>query len=64
MREPADRDRDITLVTGSNQKADGAAYVSDELHYITDRPAFTLLPILEFAYPLGNPNQAVSLETL
>jgi tetraacyldisaccharide 4'-kinase len=64
LREPADRDRDITLVTGSNQKADGAAYVSDELHYIVDRPAFTLLPILEFAYPLGDPSRTVSLESL
>ena len=64
LREPADRDRDITLVTGSNQSTSNAADVSDALHYIADRPAFSLLPILEFAYPLGNPNQALSLETL
>jgi tetraacyldisaccharide 4'-kinase len=64
LREPADRDRDITLVTGSNQGADSAADVSDGLHYIADRPAFTLLPILEFAYPLGDPSRAVSLESL
>ncbi len=64
LREPADRDRDITLVTGSIQSTVNATDVSDLLHYIADRPAFTLLPILEFAYPLGNPNQTVSLETL
>jgi tetraacyldisaccharide 4'-kinase len=38
--------------------------VGDGLHYIADRPAFTLEPILEFAYPLGDPSQAVSLKTL
>jgi tetraacyldisaccharide 4'-kinase len=64
LREPADRDRDITLVTGSNQSADSAADVSDALHYIADRPAFTLAPILEFAYPLHDPNRTVSLEIL
>jgi tetraacyldisaccharide 4'-kinase len=64
LREPADRDRDITLVTGSSQGADSATDVSDGLHYITDRPAFTLVPILEFAYPLSDPSRAVSLETL
>jgi tetraacyldisaccharide 4'-kinase len=64
LRERADRDRDVTLVTGSNQRADSAADVSNALQYIADRPAFTLLPILEFAYPLGNPSQAVSLEAL
>jgi tetraacyldisaccharide 4'-kinase len=64
LREPANRDRDITLVTGSNQSADSADDMGDELHYIADRPAFTLQPILEFAYPLGDPNGAVSLITL
>lgn len=64
LREPADRDRDITLVTGSNQSAGSVADVSDALHYIADRPAFTLLPILEFAYPLGDPSRAISLESL
>jgi tetraacyldisaccharide 4'-kinase len=64
LREPADRDRDITFVTGSSQRADGAADVSDALHYIADRPAFTLLPILELAYPLGDPSRSVSLESL
>jgi len=64
LREPADRDRDITLVTGSNQSADSAADVSDALHYIADRPAFTLVPILEFAYPLGDPSHVTSLEAL
>jgi tetraacyldisaccharide 4'-kinase len=38
--------------------------MSDALHYIADRPAFTLLPILEFAYPLGDPSGAVSLAAL
>jgi tetraacyldisaccharide 4'-kinase len=64
LRERADRDRDITLVTGSNQSANGDTDVSDALHYIADRPAFTLLPVLEFAYPLGDPSGAVSLEAL
>ena len=64
LREPADRDRDITLVTGSNQSADSAADLSDALHYIADRPAFTLAPILEFAYPLGDPSRAISLQSL
>jgi tetraacyldisaccharide 4'-kinase len=64
LRETADRDRDITLVTGSNQSADSAADLSDALHYIADRPAFTLAPILEFAYPLGDPSRAVSLQSL
>ena len=64
LRETADRDRDITLVTGSIQRADGTDDMSDALHYIADRPAFTLLPILEFAYPLGDPSRAVSLEAL
>jgi tetraacyldisaccharide 4'-kinase len=64
LRERADRDRDITLVTGSNQGTDSTADVSDALHYIADRPAFTLLPILEFAYPLGDPSRAVSLKAL
>ena len=64
LREPADRDRDITLVTGSSQSTDSANAMRDELHYIADRPAFTLLPIVEFAYPLGDPSQATSLEAL
>jgi tetraacyldisaccharide 4'-kinase len=64
LREPADRDRDITLVTGSNQSADSAADVSDALHFIADRPAFTLTPILEFAYPLDDPSHVTSLEAL
>jgi tetraacyldisaccharide 4'-kinase len=64
LREPADRDRDITLVTGSNQSASSVTDVSDRLHYIADRPAFTLPPILELAYPLGDPSRAVSLESL
>jgi len=64
LREPADRDRDITLVTGSNQRTDSVADVSEGLHYIADRPAFTLVPVLEFAYPLGDPSGAVSLEAL
>ena len=64
LREPADRDRDITLVTGNSQGAESATDVGDGLHYIADRPAFTLEPILEFAYPLGDPSQAVSLKTL
>ena len=64
LRERADRDRDITLVTGSKESAVSATDVSDALHYIADRPAFTLLPILEFAYPLGEPSQVVALEAL
>jgi tetraacyldisaccharide 4'-kinase len=64
LREPADRDRDITLVTGSSQGADSATDAADGLHYIADRPAFTLTPILEFAYPLGDPGQITSLEAL
>jgi tetraacyldisaccharide 4'-kinase len=64
LREPADRDRDITLVTGSSQGVDSATDVGDELHYIADRPAFTLEPILEFAYPLHNPSLVSSLETV
>jgi tetraacyldisaccharide 4'-kinase len=64
LREPANRDRDITLVTGSSQGAESTTDVGDGLHYIADRPAFTLEPILEFAYPLGDPSQAVSLKTL
>jgi tetraacyldisaccharide 4'-kinase len=64
LREPADRDRDITLVTGNSQGADSATDAADGLHYIADRPAFTLLPILEFAYPLGDPSRAVSLKVL
>jgi len=64
LREPTDRDRDITLVTGSNQCTESTADVSDALHYIADRPAFTLAPILEFAYPLHDSNRTVSLELL
>jgi tetraacyldisaccharide 4'-kinase len=64
LRERADRDRDITLVTGSNQGTDSTADVSDALQYIADRPAFTLLPKLEFGYPLGDPSRAVSLKAL
>jgi tetraacyldisaccharide 4'-kinase len=64
LREPADRDRDITLVTGSIQRTDSTNDMSDELHYIADRPAFRLAPILEFAYPLGDPSRAVSLQSL
>jgi tetraacyldisaccharide 4'-kinase len=64
LREAADRDRDITLVTGSIQRTDSTDDMSDALHYIADRPAFTLLPILEFAYPLGDPSGAVSLAAL
>lgn len=64
LREPADRDRDITLVTGSSQGADSPADVADGLHYIADRPAFTLAPTLAFAYPLHEPSQAISLEIL
>ena len=64
LREPADRDRDITLVTGSNQGADSPTDVADELHYIADRPAFTLAPTLAFAYPLHEPSRAISLEIL
>jgi tetraacyldisaccharide 4'-kinase len=64
LREPADRDRDITLVTGSNQSADSADDMGDGLYYIADRPAFSLVTILEFAYPLGNPDQITSLEAL
>ena len=64
LRETADRDRDITLVTGSIQRTDSTDDMSDALHYIADRPAFTLMPILEFAYPLGDPSGAVSLEAL
>jgi len=64
LRERADRDRDITLVTGSNQRTDSTADVSDALQYIADRPAFMLLPKLEFAYPLGDPSRAVSLKAL
>ena len=64
LREPADRDRDITLVTGSNQSPDSTDGTSDTLHYIADRPAFTLAPILEFAYPLHDPSRAVSLEAV
>jgi tetraacyldisaccharide 4'-kinase len=64
LREPADRDRDITLVTGNSQGAESTTDVGDGVHYIADRPAFTLEPILEFAYPLGDPSQAVSLKTL
>ena len=64
LREPADRDRDITLVTASNQSTEAADAVSDALHYIADRPAFTLAPTLAFAYPLHEPSRAVSLEIL
>ena len=64
LREPADRDRDITLVTGSSQGVDSATDVGDELHYIADRPSFTLEPILEFAYPLHNPSLVSSLESV
>lgn len=64
LREPANRDRDITLVTGNSQGAESTTDVGDGLHYIADRPAFTLEPILEFAYPLGDPSQAVTLKTL
>ncbi|MDP3122671.1 tetraacyldisaccharide 4'-kinase [Polynucleobacter sp.] len=64
LREPADRDRDITLVTGSSQGADSPTDVADGLHYIADRPAFTLAPTLAFAYPLHEPSQAISLEIL
>ncbi|MFZ4119110.1 MAG: tetraacyldisaccharide 4'-kinase [Polynucleobacter sp.] len=64
LREPADRDRDVTFVTGSSQRADSATNVGDGLHYIADRPAFTLLPILEFAYPLHDPKRVTSLETV
>ena len=64
LREPADRDRDITLVTGSSQGADNPADVTDGLHYIADRPAFTLAPTLAFTYPLHEPSQAISLEIL
>jgi tetraacyldisaccharide 4'-kinase len=64
LREAADRDRDITLVTGSNQSTDSADDMGDGLNYIADRPAFSLVPILEFAYPLGNPSQAISLKPL
>ena len=64
LREPADRDRDITLVTASSQGTGTSHDVRDALHYIADRPAFTLVPILEFAYPLGDPSRAVSLESL
>lgn len=64
LREPADRDRDITLVTGSSQGTDSPADVADGLHYIADRPAFTLAPTLEFAYPLHNTKLVTSLEAL
>jgi tetraacyldisaccharide 4'-kinase len=64
LREPADRDRDITLVTGNSQGADSPTDVADGLHYIADRPAFTLAPTLAFAYPLHEPSRAVSLELL
>jgi tetraacyldisaccharide 4'-kinase len=64
LREPADRDRDITLVTGSSQGTDSPADIADGLHYIADRPAFTLAPTLAFAYPLHEPSQAISLEIL
>ena len=64
LREPADRDRDITLVTGSSQGADSPTDVADGLHYIADRPTFKLAPILAFAYPLHNPNLVTSLETV
>lgn len=64
LREPADRDRDITLVTGSSQGTDSPTDVADGLHYIADRPAFTLAPTLEFAYPLHNPKLVTSLEAL
>jgi tetraacyldisaccharide 4'-kinase len=64
LREPADRDRDITLVTSRSQSGDSTDDGSDALHYIADRPAFTLAPILEFAYPLGDPSRAVSLQNL
>jgi tetraacyldisaccharide 4'-kinase len=64
LREPANRDRDITLVTGNSQGAVSTTDMGDGLHYIADRPAFTLEPILEFAYPLGDPDQITSLEAL
>jgi tetraacyldisaccharide 4'-kinase len=64
LREPADRDRDITLVTGSSQDTDSPTDVADGLHYITDRPAFTLVPSLAFAYPLHNPSLVSSLESV
>ena len=64
LREPADRDRDITLVTGNSQSADSASDVGDGLHYIADRPAFILAPTVDFAYALHNRNRTNSLETL
>ncbi len=64
LRESADRDRDITLVTGSSQGTDSPTDAADGLHYIADRPAYTLMPILEFAYPLRDPGQITSLEAL
>ena len=64
LREPADRDRDITLVTGHTGNAGSADDSSDALHYIADRPAFTLAPTVEFAYPLHNSNQTTLLETV
>jgi tetraacyldisaccharide 4'-kinase len=64
LREPADRDRDITLVTGNSQGAESTTDVADGLHYIADRPAFTLVPTLEFAYPLGDHSHVTSLESL
>jgi len=64
LREPADRDRDITLVTSLTGNAGSADGSSDALHYIADRPAFTLAPTLEFAYPLHKPQRVVSLEAI
>ncbi len=62
LREPANRDRDITLVTAGSQTTETADAVSDTLNYIADRPAFTLKPTLAFAYPLHKLNLVVSLE--
>lgn len=64
LREPGDRDRDITLVTSHTGSTGGTADSSDALHYIADRPAFTLAPTLEFAYPLHNPKQVALLEAV
>jgi tetraacyldisaccharide 4'-kinase len=64
LREPADRDRDITLVTASSQRTEITDGVSDALHYIADRPAFTLAPTLAFAYPLHDPSMMTSLEAV
>ena len=58
LREPVDRDRDITLTTGASRG------LLTESRYIVDRPAFTLEPKIGIAYPLHHSDERVSLDSL